>query len=397
MKKNLIINSEICDARKINEAHYVGYEQILLNTEILLVNEYSKEVFHRLPITVNVENILELDEDVELSTINGNFEIVGTTSVQKNAVLLVNGNLRIEQGTKEILEKYKSIQVNGNVKCPKSMAAYLGSIQINGALVIIPDDCVELKDEFEMDVYFPLRAKENGKYFAYKSVKILDLKIDVQRLKAKNLHFDTKKLLTREELLNNVIDMVDENTELQVVPSGYAYIKGDAILDRAFITKYGTKLYVDGSLTLDKDSTSWLEKIEKLQVVGDVLLLNTQVEAFQNLDAEYRELVVVKGKIVKNMPIISIDPKMLELSEDGVTVENCAQIKIKKEVSPEMILEKLQIRNCALVSCSPEQKSAIKMVGKNIAKISSGEETGVDGALKKMAESKMINAEKYSL
>ncbi|MDO4454051.1 MAG: hypothetical protein Q4B90_06105 [Eubacteriales bacterium] len=397
MKKKLIINSEICDARKIKEEHYADYEQISLNTEILLLNEYSKAVFHRLPITVNAENILELDGDEALSTINGNFEIAGDISVQKNAILLVNGNLHIGQGTKEILEKYKFIHVNGNVKCPKSMSAYLGTIQINGVLVIIPDDCVELKDDFEMDAYFPIRAKENGKYFAYKSVKILDSEIDVQTLKAKKLHFDTKKLLTRQELLKDVIDLVDENTELQVVPAGYAYIKGDVSLNESLIAKYGMKLYVDGSLILDRDSTPWIEKIEELQVSGDVSMLSTQVEAFQKLDAKYRELVIVKGKMVKNIPMISIDTKMLELSEDGVTVKNCAQIKIKKEVSSEMILEKLQIMNCALVSCSQEQESAIKMVGKNIAKISSEEEAGVGEALKKMAESKMINAENYSL
>ena len=43
-----------------------------------------------------------------------------------------------------------------------------------------------------------------------------------------------------------------------------------------------------------------------------------------------------------------------ELSEDGVTVKNCARLNIKKDVLPETILEKLRIINCASVQCSPD-------------------------------------------
>ena len=195
--------------------------------------------------------------------------------------------------------------------------------------------------------------------------------------------------------------MFDENTELQVVPVGYAYVKEDAVLNEALVTKYGNTLYIDGSLTLDKNSTPWLEKIEQLYVVGDVSLLSSQVEAFRSLEAEYKELVIVKGKMVKNTPLLTVDRKMLELAEDGVTVKNCARLNIKKDILPETILEKLQIINCASVQCSLEQKSAVQMVGKHIASISDGENKGesggILGTLKNLAESKMINAEKYSL
>ena len=293
MKKNLIINSEICDARKIKEEHYAGYEQIMLNAEILLVNDHSKEVFHRLPLTENVEIILEVEEDAEFSTVNGDYEITGDMAVKKNSVLLVNGNFRIGQGTQELLKQYKMIQVNGSIRCPRSMAAFLDNIQVNGATVMIPDDCIELKDDFEMDSYFHLRAKENGVYFANKRVKILDTKIDMEMLKKKNVHFITKSVLTREEMIPDVIGMFDENTELQVVPAGYAYVKGDAVLNEALVTKYGKTLYIDGSLTLDKNSTPWLENVEQLYVSGEVSLLSSQVEAFRSLDAEYKELVMI--------------------------------------------------------------------------------------------------------
>ena len=55
MKKNLIINCEICDARNMREEDYLDYERILLNAEIVLVNETSKGILNRLPIQVNTE------------------------------------------------------------------------------------------------------------------------------------------------------------------------------------------------------------------------------------------------------------------------------------------------------------------------------------------------------
>lgn len=399
MKKNLVINTEICDARNIKEENYAGYEQIILNAEILVVDNKSKEVLHKLPVTTNVEITLDLEKDACLSMINGEYEITGNTVPEEHSVLFVNGTLRIGKDAQEVLKQYQCIQVNGSVRCPRSLASCLGNIQVNGNTMVIPDDCTELKDDFEMDTYFPLRAKEHGNYFAARRVKVLDEKINLETLKDKHIHFVTKTLLTREEMIPDVIGMVDENTELQVVPAGYSYVSKDAVLDEMLLEKHGTKLYIDGSLTLEKSSTPWIEKLENLQVSGVVTLLRSQVEAFRAIGAEYKELEIVKGKIVKNHSSLTVDAAMLEQAEDGVTVKNCASLKVKEDVSPEAILERLQIANCATIKCSPQQKSALQMVSKNVANIEdgedSGEKTGVFSVLKQLADSKIVNAEKY--
>ena len=399
MKKNLVINTEICDARNIKEENYAGYEQIILNAEILVVDNKSKEVLHKLPVTTNVEITLDLEKDACLSMINGEYEITGNTVPEEHSVLFVNGTLRIGKDAQEVLKQYQCIQVNGSVRCPRSLASCLGNIQVNGNTMVIPDDCIELKDDFEMDTYFPLRAKEHGNYFAARRVRVLDEKINLETLKDKHIHFVTKTLLTREEMIPDVIGMVDENTELQVVPAVYSYVSKDAVLDEMLLEKHGTKLYIDGSLTLEKSSTPWIEKLENLQVSGVVTLLRSQVEAFRAIGAEYKELEIVKGKIVKNHSSLTVDAAMLEQAEDGVTVKNCASLKVKEDVSPEAILERLQIANCATIKCSPQQKSALQMVSKNVANIEdgedSGEKTGVFSVLKQLADSKIVNAEKY--
>ena len=192
MKKNLVINTEICDARNIKEENYAGYEQIILNAEILVVDNKSKEVLHKLPVTTNVEITLDLEKDASLSMINGEYEITGNTVPEEHSVLFVNGTLRIGKDAQEVLKQYQCIQVNGSVRCPRSLASCLGNIQVNGNTMVIPDDCTELKDDFEMDTYFPLRAKEHGNYFAARRVRVLDEKINLETLKDKHIHFVTK-------------------------------------------------------------------------------------------------------------------------------------------------------------------------------------------------------------
>ena len=49
-KKKFILNCDVCDARKIKEESLSEYEQIIINADLILVDEYSRDVFHRLPI-----------------------------------------------------------------------------------------------------------------------------------------------------------------------------------------------------------------------------------------------------------------------------------------------------------------------------------------------------------
>lgn len=89
---------------------------------------------------------------------------------------------------------------------------------------------------------------------------------------------------------------------------------------------------------------------------------------------------------------------MLESSPNKVLVRNAATIKIADNVTPELILDKLIIENCARVSCSEEQESAIAAIGQNVAKIgeSGGEELpGMVDSFKDLLSTKMINAQNH--
>lgn len=68
----------------MKEEDYAEFEKLTVNTEFLIVSERSKSILNRLPLTLNQENVLELPDDLEVSvqSINGPYEISGTTSLR---------------------------------------------------------------------------------------------------------------------------------------------------------------------------------------------------------------------------------------------------------------------------------------------------------------------------
>lgn len=407
-KKNFVLNCDVCDARKINEESLAGYEQIVINTDLLLVDERSRGVLNRLHMVCNADEMLDVEGEVSVVSTNGNYEISGDNVFSEKTVICVNGNLSVHPGAEKVMENVLKICVNGRARYPESMAPYMGRLVVNGDARCIPDGCIELKSVFVIDRYFPLRARQDGRYYVEHKVVLADTDVDVKALADKNVRFVTERFLVREEMIPQAISMFEENVEMDVIPPDFAYVEEGAELNEALLQKYGRKLYIDGDLTITDGSESCFDQVEKLCVNGDVRLLKRQAEAFARVDASYGQLVFVKGKYVANKPCIVVDEAMLQASPDGVEIGNCAILKVKKEVSPELISERLLVRNCAQVFCSPEQRSALQLVCQNVARINDGEgkngEEGEDeagdgilGLLKKAANSKVVNADTYIL
>ena len=396
-KKKFLLNCEVCDARKIKEEDYKDYEQIKINTELVIVDEESKSILNRLPVTMNQESMIELPEGMqaEIRTINGKYEITGNTDVKDYTLLIVNGPLLIHPNAQETLGKYYKIVVNGPLRCPKSIEGNLGKISINGPVKIYPDDCIILDKEFHMDKYFPLRAKEGKRYYAENMVIIGDTTVDMEKLVAKNVEFVTNRLLVHESKVEECIPMFDENVEFVVVPDGMKIIYGKIVLDEKFVKKEGNKLFVYGSVEVSPECDMKVlgEILEKLIVKGDITLSREQEESFQRMDTEYDSIIYrFEGRVIVNKVNVSIDEKLLENSVNGIRIQNVAMVNIAEEVSQQLILEKLEIMNCAKVICSKEQKSAVAVISQNVAMI--GEEEK-ESSLKDLFTTKVINAESY--
>lgn len=397
-KKTFLLNCEVCDTRKIKEEDYKDYEQIKINTELVIVDEKSKSILNRLPLTMNQESMIELPDGVQLEirTINGKYEITGNTEVKDYTFLIVNGPLLIHSDAQECLGKYYKIVVNGPLRCPKSLEGNMGKISVNGPIMVYPDDCIILDKVFQMDKYFPLRAKEGKRYYAESMVIIEDAEVDAKKLAAKKVEFVTNRLLVHESKVEACIPMFDEKVEFVVVPDGMKILYGKVVLDEKFVKKEGSKLFVYGSLEISPecDMKALEEILEKLIVKGDITLSRgEQEESFQSMDTEYDNIIYrFEGRVIVNKVNVSIDGKLLENSIHGVRIQNVAMVNIAEEVSQQLILDKLQIMNCAKVICSKEQKSAVAVISQNVAMI--GEEEK-ESSLKDLFTTKVINAESY--
>lgn len=402
-QKNYLLNCDVCDTRKMKEEDYSGYEKMMINTDLVIVSPSSKSILNRLPLTLNHDCTMEFEDDAEIKVqaINGSYEITGTTAVHEHTLLSVNGDLTIYPGTEESLQKYERIHVNGSVTCPKSLEGCLTKLSANGSVSVYPDDCVILDDTFIMDKYFPLRAREGRKYYVKDMVIVQDKSADMEKLVQKNVQFITRQLIVPEEMAEACVELFDEKAEFTVTPAGMTLHYGDAVLNEQLVEKDGDCIYVYGNLTIPDNANlrALSDSITKLTVKGNVTLKKNQAEDFKKLNVEYSELTFKwEGRLIENKISVKIDKTLLESSPDKVLVRSTAAAKIAPDITPELILDRLVIENCAKVSCSEEQESAVAAVSQNIAAIvkeSSKELSEMSGGFDDLLSTKVINADSY--
>lgn len=428
-KTKLVINCDICDARKLNEEDYSCYEEIMINADIIIISEKSKSIFNRLPIEANYDNEIALPDDADtptLKTANGPYKITRQTvqtDTDENIILVANGPLTIETGTEAVLKKYLRIVANGPVKYPQSLEICLDKMTINGPVSTYPDDHVLLGHNFIIDKYFLFRARENGRYYVDNTVIIPDMSVDTAAL-ADKICFAAKKAVLPEKAVSDASKMFDESTPFVVVPDGMKLICGDSVLNQRLITINGGNLFIFGNLEVDKDADieALMPQIQRLIVKGTVSLRANQEEAFYKLNAEFDKLEIIRDcRRFCNTVRVYLDKTIFDNSPNGIEVCNSAEVVIAEDVTPEMILDKLSISNCARVKCGSEQESSVAAVATNVAGIGnsadnggSGQESsvaavttnaadignladndGMTGALKDLAHTKVINADSY--
>ena len=409
-KENLVINAEVCDSRQINEDVYEGYKRIIINSEVLIASRRSREVLNRLGAVINSEAIVDVAEDeiVESRISNGKEVISKDSKPQNKVILLANGKVTIEPGTEDAMEQYVYMLINGSLYCPRSMKGYTDKMLINGSTVLYPEDAVMLDSKFVMDKFFPLRVKENEKYFIAKKLIIED-SVDADKLLEKNVRFETPCVVMRESKVEKLAGVFDITTKIMVIPENMTFIKGDVELSDDFFDKNGSRLYVDGDLKISTGFTK-LDELEKLTVTGTLTVRESMYQKMKHVDIDADEVeYLFEGKSIVNSAKAKVDRALLVANEKGVRIVNCAVLSIDKDVEPELICDRLQIKNCAKVFCTEEQESAVHVVAKNVGMVGSnkpgedGEASGgimgmmgsVFDVVKQVANTSMINAEKH--
>lgn len=392
--KTLAINCAICDTRKIQESAYEEYDKIMLNAAMIFVNERSRAILEKLNIRLNAGDVIELDDDSQSYTtvvVNGSSSIGSSVPSGDDIIMLVNGELTISPGAEEAMRHYKKILVNGGVLCPESMTAHLSCLSINGITITYPDDYTILPENFIIDKYFPLRAANNGKYFVPDTAKLLDRTVDLAALAEKNVRFMAKKLLLPEEKAKELVPLFGEATEIIAAPSGFAIVDGDAKLDEELLRRCGNKIFVYGSLDARGDISAIVPQIDELIVTGKVTLTKKGAAEFSKIKAEYRKIDIVKGTLLRLKQEVRLDGDALKLAEDGISVMNCAAVTLENDLTPEDIMQLIDMKNIGTVICSKEQRVAVEMVGVNIGAIT----TEPLGEAEPPADKNVVNAREY--
>lgn len=406
--KKMIVNCATCDMRTVSEETLQSYEQIMVNAATVILTARTKELLNRHSVMLNAAEVMEVPEgnNVRLNNQNGSYELTGDGMPQEGeiALLMVNGSLTIGTDALEVAQAYEKIKVNGSVLMPKSMAGKLTNLSVNGSINAYPDGAIRLKRNAVVDKTFPLRARENALYWAARRLVFLDTALDVEKLAQKDVRFSSREALMAESLAETVTPLLTDDTDITVVPDGTIFVNDDVKMDRRFLKKHGPRAYINGDLTVEPDAVDILPEIRYLYVNGDVKLPQELVEAFEDVDARYDELQILKktGKIIQDQVRAAVDKALLEKFPDGVIVRDCAMVKISADVPPELILERLSISDCARVFCTEEQEAAVSAVSTDVAMIGNkGDDMGeglldmVTGSLGLNPNLKVINAAEY--
>lgn len=407
MAKKLIINCANCDTRRALEENYAHYESITINAATVLTNQNGKAFLNKIPVTMNCANMLEIEDDVVFRTINGSAEIKSGDAVPASKYyMLVNGSLTIGPDTQKYLEKCVGITVNGSVTYPESMSSFLGGMMVNGSTVCYPDEAILLKRNAVVDKLFALRAQKSL-YWSENRMVMVDPELDSELLRAKGATFASREVIVAQSKIEGLIDLIDEKTDIIIVPDGTAVVLDDVTLDSTAMRRYGKKLYVIGDVTVPAEDDC-LDAVEYLNVRGDAKVPQEQKEKLLNVLTEISgEVKVVKpcGVTLADKPYLKITKWMLEQQPMGLEVNDCAVVKIADDIPKELIAQRLRIEDCAVVKCSEELEDAVAMICQDVARVGHGsgeDDMGIGdtvkaalGGIKTALDTKVINAAEY--
>ncbi|WP_308540042.1 hypothetical protein [uncultured Murdochiella sp.] len=405
MKKK-IINCAICDARNVSEESLTGYDQIMINAAIILTTERAKQLLDRYPVALNVASVTMLPDnaDITAKVVNNKFTL-GPDADGKDCLLVVNGKLTLENGSLAAAESFHQIIANGTVLMPRSFNGKLHHLKNNGKIIYYPDGASLLNSTTSIDDLFVQRAQNNF-YYCLDTLFFLDTSLNTTRIEEKELRFSAEKVVIAESLMPALLPRIEEETKVIPVPDGTVLLEDDVALKPRTIKKYGSKLYVDGDITIkDKEA---LDRLEYLYVTGDARVLKSLEDAFLDQSFVYDALKVIDPEIgyVSDKISAKVGPQLLRSYPKGVVVEECAVVKLSPDLSPADILKNLTIRDCATVKCTKEQEEAVGMIAEDIASIDtnqdSEEKSGLLGGVlgevfHDLKDTQLINAAEYTL
>ena len=361
----------------------------------VFITERTQELFHRYPVDLDAMAVEKLDENVRLVEQNGVYKITDQEPAGAPTYLTVSGQLQIAKGAEKALESYVKIVVNGKAIYPKSIEkALVGKLTCNGAMTVYPDDAIFVEKELIADKVFAARAQENTAYYTDRKAYLLDADA-VEKLAEKHIRILTGKAIVAESLLDTAALLLDEDAEIILVPEGCSCVKGDVCLDQKLVRRYGKKLLITGNVT--DAQTGVAAALEYLQVIGQAMIPESELEAFESVCESCSEVPTYKGKLLRDIGELAVDQKLLEAAKE-LTVVDCGCVRVVEGVTAEQIKDRLFLKDCGAVECAEELQGILRLQsdgvgafsGKEIAQGAENSTGEADGKVTKISAMKYV-------
>lgn len=373
-KKKLQINCEMCDVRGVTREVLDAYESVKINAEILFHHAESMALLADYNVSINAENMISLPDGQNAAnkSFNGKCHIT-KGMFQTPTYLVVNGCVDIDEDAFDGENHLLGITVNGVISYPDSLSGALPPMTVNGKSIIYPGGSVKLPASAVIDKLFALRAKA-GKYYAEKRVVAVDRSADIARMVEKKIRFITKKAYIASSLLEDGLSLFDETVDIAEVEDGTVYLPECDAITSSVLRRCGGKLLTFGNVKLMGLHADELQQLERLYVYGTVFADMAAEERLSELALPAQTSVVpVRGDLIADRGELRISAAQLDRC-DALTLSCCGTVEFDKDISAETIREKVALYDCGMVTCTPEQHTAVEGAAVACGCISSAED-----------------------
>lgn len=365
-KKDLILNTALADLRHVTEETISAYRQVKINAATVLTTPRVQELCARYGCAIDAAVLLSLPEDAPFAQHNGSFTLTPGTPFAPGTALQVNGTLIIQPGCEEIVENAAALLVNGKILCPASMAALVQSkARVNGSILPYPDDATVITGSLSLDKVFLLRAKPGTTYFVSGKIKAVTSQLPVHELSDKKVQLIARQAIVLEEYLSDLLPLLPEDTDLTVVPDGWAYQDGDFPLTAEKAKFLGGRVFVNGDL-LVPDAQA-LAACTALEVTGTAYVPQALASAFYAVCPHYGDVVPFTGYLLREEPTFTLTEIFLLEHPEGIALCETGMLSIQPDVNPDLLKERVTLlRGCGCISASDRQKAVLLPVSADI-------------------------------
>ena len=309
----------------------------------------------------DVAAVREVPDDVRTLMFNGELLLTADQLAQP-CYLVVNGRLRLDESmTPELIASMVSGgMVNGElIAGEKQQAALLHcGVQVNGKNTVIPEG-FRLRESGA-----PITAQEaagmtggwmrTGKTIlepgAAKTLRQRDVKLT-----------GTAGAVVPQEDAEDFYALWQGQGEITLLEPGVRYITEDLILRGAdAVLKLRGDRYVADLTLMDTVAPAHLAGLGRLWVTGTLTLPEALMDTvLPHLENE-PELVPYEGKLLVAENQMELGEKELAVYDQGVTLMVQGQLKLREDLAPEVLREKVRLLyNCGQVILNTEQQAAL--------------------------------------